>query len=215
VTIGAMVGPEAFTEVKYLAHAKQMQALDLLPELSAELAVTLGRDTCGLLRGYRVEDAQTVVVALGSVLGTIEDTVDELRARGEKVGALGIKAFRPFPLAEVRAALAHVERVVVLEKALAVGIGGIVSQNVRNALSGMSADVYTVIAGLGGRPITKASLGRLLGVAQDDALAPMTFLDLNVELVERELARTRQCRRSGPHAENMLRDIGVVAAGAV
>jgi len=215
VTIGAMVGPEAFTEVKYLAHAKQMQALDLIPELAGELSQTLGREQHGLLRGYRCEDADTVVVALGSVLGTIEDTVDQLRADGVSIGALGIKAFRPFPLEELRAMLGNAARVVVIEKALALGIGGIVSQNVRNALAGGAAPVSTVIAGLGGRPITTVSLRRLFEDAIANRLAELTFLDLNTELVERELQRTRERRRSGPHAENMLRDIGVVAAGPV
>ncbi len=221
VTIGAMVGPEAFTEVKYLAHLKQMQALDLIPSLAQELATVLGRGhpegqgQYGLLRDYRCEDAETVVVALGSVLGTIEDAVDELREQGVKIGALGIKAFRPFPLEEVRAALQGAARVVVIEKALALGVGGIVSQDVRISLAGSAAHVYTVIAGLGGRPITAASLGRLLQDAVADHLEPMSFLDLNSELVARELERTRARRRSGPHAENMLRDIGVVAAGPV
>jgi len=221
VTIGAMVGPEAFTEVKYLAHVKQMQALDLIGQLAGELAGVLGRAQDGLLREYRCEDAETVVVALGSVLGTIEDAIDELRETGMKVGAVGIKAFRPFPVAEVRAALGHAARVVVVEKALALGVGGIVSQDVRIALGGANpvagapAHVYTVIAGLGGRPITAASLRTLLRDADSDNLEPLTFLDLNHELVERELARTRATRRTGPHAENMLRDIGVVAAGPV
>src|SRR5689334_1986355 len=124
VTIGAMVGPEAFTEVKYLAHAKQLLALDLIPEVADEFAATFGRPSGGLVRGYRAEDAETIVVALGSVLGTIEDTIDELREEGMSIGALAIKSFRPFPLEEVRAALAAAKRVVVLEKALAVGIGG-------------------------------------------------------------------------------------------
>jgi pyruvate ferredoxin oxidoreductase alpha subunit len=75
--------------------------------------------------------------------------------------------------------------------------------------------VYTVIAGLGGRPITAASLCKLFEDAAADRLEPLTFLGLNRELVERELARTRATRRSGPHAENILRDIGVVAAGPV
>ena len=215
VTIGAMVGPEAFTEVKYLAHVKQMQALEEIPALSRELTETLGREQAGLLRGYRHEDAETVVVALGSVLGTIEDAVDVLREQGLKIGAVAIKAFRPFPLQELRAALGRAARVVVIEKALALGIGGIVSQNVRNAINGSAAPVSTVIAGLGGRPITTASLCRLLADAVEDRLAPLTFLDLNTELVERELQRTRERRRSGPHAENILRDIGVVAAGPV
>ncbi len=146
-TIGAMVGPEAFMEVKYLAHVKQMQALDLLPELTAELSEALGREQVGLVREYQSADAETVVVALGSVLGTIEDAVDELRAQGVSVGAVGIKAFRPFPLKELRAALAGATRIVVLEKALAVGVGGIVSQNVRIAIAGADAHVHTAIAG--------------------------------------------------------------------
>src|SRR5512147_267933 len=74
VSIGAMVGPEAFTEVRYLAHAKQMQALELIPLLSADFKRVFGRDSGGLTRDYRTEDAETVVVALGSVLGTIKDT---------------------------------------------------------------------------------------------------------------------------------------------
>src|SRR5689334_10191935 len=124
VTIGAMVGPEAFTEVKYLAHAKQMLALDLIPEIAGEFAASFGRVSGGLVRSYRAEDADTVVVALGSVLGTIEDTIDELRDEGMSIGALGIKTFRPWPMDEVRAALGHAKRVVVLEKAMAIGIGG-------------------------------------------------------------------------------------------
>jgi pyruvate ferredoxin oxidoreductase alpha subunit len=212
VTIGAMVGPEAFTEVKYLAHAKQMQALDLIPEIASEFATAFGRNAGGLVRGYRSADAETIVVALGSVLGTIEDAVDELRDQGVKIGALGIKSFRPFPLDEVRAALGHAQRVVVLEKALAVGIGGIVSANVRMALSGIDLRGYTVIAGLGGRPITTGSLRGLLADALEDRLQPLTFLDMDWKIVERELARMQHGRRSGPHAENILRDIGVVAA---
>src|SRR5678815_679401 len=61
VTIGAMVGPEAFTEVKYLAHAKQMQALDLVPEVAGKFAQRFGRASGGLLRRYRTEGAKTVI----------------------------------------------------------------------------------------------------------------------------------------------------------
>jgi pyruvate ferredoxin oxidoreductase alpha subunit len=146
------------------------------------------------------------------VLGTIEDVVDELRDQGVKIGAVGIKCFRPWPLEEVRAALAGARRVIVLEKAFAVGLGGIVGQNVR--LAGIGAPVYDVVAGLGGRAITKRSLHALFADVLEDRLEPgrLHFLDLNRELVERELLRTRESRRSGPHAENILRDLGVVAA---
>jgi pyruvate ferredoxin oxidoreductase alpha subunit len=212
MSIGAMVGPEAFMEVRYLAHAKQMQALELIPAVARDFQGAFGRESGGLVRPYRCDDADTVVVALGSVLGTLKDVVDEQRDRGTKVGALGITSFRPFPLDAVREALHRAERVVVLEKALAVGIGGIVAANVRMALSGISLRGYTVIAGLGGRPITKASLHRMIDQAAGDELEPLTFLDLDRDLVERELSRTRATRRSGPAAENMLRDIGTRAA---
>ena len=95
---------------------------------------------------------------MGSVLGTIKDTVDEMRDAGHKIGVLGITSFRPFPLAAVAAALKNCKRFVVLEKSLAVGIGGIVATDVRMAVTGMGLKGYTVVAGLGGRAITKKSL---------------------------------------------------------
>ena len=216
VTIGAMVGPEAFTEVRYLAHAKQMQALDLVPELAAEFAASFGRPSGGLLRRYRTEGAETILVALGSVLGTIEDVVDELRDEGERIGALGITCFRPFPLDEIRAALTGATRVVVVERAFAVGIGGIVGQNVRLALAGLPSVVYDVVAGLGGRAITRRSLRKLVEEVQEGRIEPnrLHFLDLDRKLVERELLRLQEKRRSGPHAENILRDVGLVAGGS-
>ena len=112
-------------------------------------------------------------------------------------------------------ALGHAKRVVVLEKAFAVGVGGIVGQNVRLALSGLPARVHDVVAGLGGRPITKASLHAMLAEAIQDRLGLLSFLDLDVERVERELRRAQATVRPGPHAENMLRDLGIVAAGPV
>jgi pyruvate ferredoxin oxidoreductase alpha subunit len=221
VTIGAMVGPEAFMEVKYLAHAKQMQALESIPLIAAEFKGAFGRDSGGLVRPYRTDDADTIVVALGSVLGTLKDTVDRLREDGVRIGVVGITSFRPFPLDAVRDALAGAQRVVVLEKALAVGIGGIVSMDVHAALAGIhragatQPHAYTVIAGLGGRPITKASLHAVLLDAAAERLNELTFLDLDHELVDREVARMSASRASGPHAENMLRDLGAVAAGPV
>jgi pyruvate ferredoxin oxidoreductase alpha subunit len=215
MTIGAMVGPEAFTEVKYLMHAKQMQALDAIPRIAADFAGAFGRDSGGLLRTYRTEDAETVILALGSVTGTIEDVVDELRDQGVRIGVVALKCFRPYPLDEVRAALGHARRVVVLEKAFAVGAGGIVGQNVRLALSGLPVQVFDVVAGLGGRPITKRSLHAMLAGAMQDRLGRLTFLDLDIERVERELRRSAAAQRPGPHAENILREIGVVAAGPV
>ena len=213
VSIGAMVGPEAFMEVRYLAHAKQISALERIPRIADEFAQRFGRRSGGLVRAYRTEDAETVVVALGSVLGTLEG--DDRRAARRAASAsasLGIQSFRPFPLAAVRAALVRARRVVVLEKSFSVGLGGVVSTDVRLALSGLQLHGYTVIAGLGGRAITKASLNRTLREAVADLLQPLTFMDLDWRIVNRQLEREALMRRSGPIAENLLRDVGPVAA---
>jgi pyruvate ferredoxin oxidoreductase alpha subunit len=210
-----MVGPEAFMEVRYLAHAKQMQALERIPQLAKEFEAGFGRDSGGLIRGYKTEDAETIVIAMGSVLGTIKDTVDAMREAehgGYKIGVLGITSYRPFPLAAVATALKNCKRFVVLEKSLAVGIGGIVATDVRMAVTGMGLKGYTVVAGLGGRAITVKSLTTLFEKACREELDPVTFLDLDWKVVNKQLERERTTRRSGPAAESMLRDVGVIAA---
>ncbi len=212
VSIGAMVGPEAFTEVRYLAHVRQLEALERIPEIAAEFCGHFGRCSGGLLRPYRLDGAELVVVALGSVLGTIKDTVDALRDEGARVGVLGITTFRPFPAEAVRAALADVRRVVVVEKAFSIGHGGVLTADVAGTVSDRAVPVATVVAGLGGRPITRASLRPVFQAAAAGRLEPLTFLDLDREVVERELARMASRHRSGPTAENVLRDLG--AAGS-
>ena len=212
VSIGAMVGPEAFFEVRYLQHERQNRALEAIPRLAREFRKAFGRECRALVTPYRCEDAETIVVALGSVNGTIKDAVDDLRAEGVAVGALSISSFRPWPLLQVRAVLEKARRVVVVEKSLAVGIGGMLSECVRKSLSGQALKGYTVIAGLGGRAITKKSITAMIRNANADELEALHFLDLDWDVVRRELARERAQRRSGPVAENVLRDIGTVAA---
>jgi pyruvate ferredoxin oxidoreductase alpha subunit len=215
VSMGAMVGPEAFFEVRYLQHHKQERALDMIPALSAEFLLRFGRESGGLVRPYRCEEADTIVVALGSVNGTLKDAVDEMRARGEQVGSLSICSFRPFPLAAVRKALRWARRVVVLEKSLAVGVGGMLAEGVRNAMAGIQLKDHTVIAGLGGRAISRASLVGMIESAQRGELEPLTFLDLRWDVVRRELQREQAQRRAGPIAENILRDLANVSPEAL
>ena len=212
ISIGAMVGPEAFEEVRYLAHARQLQALGHIGELGEEFAEAFGRDSGGVVHPYRSADADVVVVAMGSVLGTIKDIVDGQRSAGLRIGALGITSFRPFPIEAVCEALKGARQVVVVEKAFSVGFGGVLSTDVAMALNGLAVPVATVVAGLGGRAITKASLQRVFDDALRGGLGRLTFLDLNTALVERELERIAQSRRSGPSAENMLQDLGAVAS---
>jgi pyruvate ferredoxin oxidoreductase alpha subunit len=211
VSIGAMVGPEAFLEVRYLAHHKQLRALERIPDLARDFRQTFGHDSGRLVRSYRTEGAETIAIALGSVNGTIQDVVDELRKEDVSIGSVSVCCYRPFPVAALRSLISGARRVVVIEKCLAPGIGGILSTDIRTALAGTGTPVLTAIAGLGGRPITKASLRELFLKAVTGELEELTFLDLHTELIERHLERERRQRRSGPTAENLLSDIRVLA----
>jgi pyruvate ferredoxin oxidoreductase alpha subunit len=217
ISIGAMVGPEAFTEVRYLQHYKQTLALRLIPEYAAAFKKQFGRDSGGLLRSYRCEDAELIVVAMGSVNGTIKDTIDEMRADGLSVGLVTLVSFRPFPTAALREKLVRARNVVVIEKSLAVGMGGPLANNVDLALRNVAGapQVHSVIAGLGGRPITKASLHRVLRGAFVQPWEGSHFLDLNEKIVAKELHYVRKVRRSGPTAENLLRRLGKAEKAAV
>ena len=213
VSIGAMVGPEAFEEVRYLAHLRQLDALDQIPVIADAFAELTGRASGGLVHPYRTADADTIVVAMGSVLGTIKDAVDRRREAGDRVGVLGITSFRPFPIAAVRRALSGARRVVVIEKAFSLGMGGVLATDVSMATLGSSAVLSTVVAGLGGRPIPRRSVEETIERAGRDQLTPLSFLDLDDGIIERERGRMSRTRRSGPFAENVLRDLRQVKEG--
>ena len=209
VTIGAMVGPEAFTEVRYLAEHQLSRAIERFDELSGQYREAGGASPAAV-ESYRSDGARTVIVVLGSVSGTVQDAVDGWAA--ERIGVLTLTLFRPFPLAAVRAALAGAEQVIVLERAFAPGAGGIVTADLRPALAGRSVRLHTVIAGLGGRAVSTASIHRMLTELAADRLPELSFLDLRTDLVQTELDRQAAAHRSGPIAHNLLSQADPVAA---
>jgi pyruvate ferredoxin oxidoreductase alpha subunit len=187
ITIGAMVGPEAFTEVRYLMQQQMEHVLVEAPTVSADFARHFDRQSGGLVHPYRTEDADTVLVTLGSAAGAVTEVVDELRAEGEVIGALTITCFRPWPDQAVRSALADARRVVVLERAFSPGSGGIVGRDVGTSLRDTGASVVEVVGGLGGRPIRRADVRRLVDDVPADRLDPdgLHFLGLDRALLDR------------------------------
>lgn len=185
-SVGVLVGPEAFTEVKYLDHKKMVRSADVVADAAKAFKKIFNREAGGFVRPYRVDDAETVIVAMGSVVGTLKDMADEKRKQGQKIGVLSICMFRPFPAQEVLDALKNAKHVIVVEKALAPGQGGVLAAHVRLAGLDRSIPVTTLIAGLGGRPIFKRSLSSFvdkIGLPSSDELH---FLDLRQDLVGEE-----------------------------
>lgn len=207
-SIGAMVGPEAFTEVRWLAHHRMLDALEVIARTSTDFEASFGRRSGGLVSSYRMDDAETVVLAMGSMLGTIKDTVDEMRDQGFKIGVLSLKCYRPFPYAAVREALKGAKKVIVMERMVSAGTGGALCLDVMKALKGLAIEQHSVVAGLGGRAVTRASLKKVFEDAVVGALPDDTvFLDLDRELVTRQLERERSIRHIGPVAEALNRHV--------
>ena len=160
ITIGAMVGPEAFMEVKYLAHAKQMQALELIPEIAADFERRLRarlRWADAPLPQPRTPRRSSWRSARCSARSRTPSM--SCASEGVKIGVVGITSFRPFPLEAVRAALGQAPaRARAREGARRRHRRDRLRERPHGARGHPALHGYTVIAGLGGRPITKASL---------------------------------------------------------
>lgn len=148
---GTCVSPQAFMQARRELQAAHEQVPAVLEQALGHWAELTGRQY-GAVEPYRTEDADLVIVALGGVAGTVREAVDRLREQGTRVGLLKLRLVRPVPAAALRAALAGARRIVVIDRNLSPGLGGMICQEVRAALhaGGSSAPVAGFIAGLGG-----------------------------------------------------------------
>ena len=142
-----------FTELKYQNNVGMENSEPVLEQVLEEFGKQFGRKY-ERVEFYRCEDAEEVVVTLGSMSGTAVYTVDQMRAEGHKVGAVKIMSFRPFPNRLLRERLAHVPRIAVLERATSIGsAGGPVLCEIRSALANLPIEISGFVAGLGGRDV--------------------------------------------------------------
>jgi pyruvate/2-oxoacid:ferredoxin oxidoreductase alpha subunit len=149
-------GMDVYMEFRYKLQQAMELAKLVIPEVGEEFGRVFGRRSA-LLEGYRVEGAETILVAAGTVCSTARVVVDERRAAGEAVGLLKLRAFRPFPVEEIRDALKGARRVLVIDRNISFGHGGILAQEARSALYPLERrpQLFGAVAGLGGRDITR------------------------------------------------------------
>lgn len=151
-TQGPFAMPDYYFEFRHQQAAAIEGAIVVLDELVDEFEVLSGRRLGGL-EEYRLDGATRAIVALGSSAGTVKDVVDELREEGEAVGLLKIASFRPFPAAAVAAALAGVEKVIVLDRADSPGGAPPLHAELAAALYGSGCELEGSVYGLGGRDL--------------------------------------------------------------
>ncbi|HWJ02860.1 MAG TPA: transketolase C-terminal domain-containing protein [Verrucomicrobiae bacterium] len=161
--LNTVTGPDLYMDYKYHQNEAMVQALQAIPQAAAEYKAAFGRDWHGLVEGYRVEDAEHVLIAMGSMVSEARIVVDQLRAKGEKMGLIKVRTWRPFPAEELRDLCKNATRVTVVDKNIVYGMGGALGTEVRAALYGFNnITVNSYIAGLGGRDVGQTEIIAIL-----------------------------------------------------
>jgi pyruvate ferredoxin oxidoreductase alpha subunit len=170
MTMGPVAMPNYYFEFKRQQEEAMRNAVRVIQQMHEEYARLSGRSYGdGLLDPYRLEDAETAIVCLGSTAGTVKTVVDELRAEGAKVGLLRIRTYRPFPAERIAKALGNVKAVAVMDKSMSFGgNGGAVFHEVRHALYDAPTRAFVVdyIYGLGGRDTNPNQIRKIYGDLQ-------------------------------------------------
>ena len=166
ISFGMYATPEYYLEFRYEMDEAQKRAKEVIHKAGKEFATLFGRDYSALTEGYLLEDAETVIVAMGSICGTTKDAIDEMRAAGKKVGLLKVRVFRPFPTEDVKKALAHAKRVAVLDKNISLGAKGALALEIKDALYGLTIPVKGYILGLGGRDVRKSDIKEIVALLE-------------------------------------------------
>jgi pyruvate ferredoxin oxidoreductase alpha subunit len=159
-THGPFAMPDYYFEFRRAQAAALEAAAAVVADVAADFAHLTGRRNYAL-EPYRLDDAGSVLVALGSTAGTVKDVVDELRDEGEQVGLLKIRSFRPFPTSALRGLLAGRREVIVLDRADSPGGAPPLAADVAFALAGLGATLRSHVYGLGGRDLHPEAIRQL------------------------------------------------------
>lgn len=153
-------GPATNTAFKYKEHNGLLNAKKIISEAETRFNEIFGRQYTGLIEKHKSDDADYIIITLGSISGLVKQTVDELREQGEKVGLVRIRYMRPFPNEEISQAVQNAKAAAVLEKDISFGNEGTVYTNVNSALKkfGVEVPVSNYIGGLGGRNISEVEI---------------------------------------------------------
>jgi pyruvate ferredoxin oxidoreductase alpha subunit len=189
-TFGAFAAPDTYEEFRYLHEQAMQKALPKIEAAAKEFEEVFGRFHGGLVDGYMLDDAEIIIMSMGSILGTVKDVVDQYRARGEKIGVLKVRSFRPFPKEQVREAIKNAHAVVVLDKNISIGTNeGALFTETKSCLynSKIRVPVMGYTVGHGGRDIRAESISKVIEETKKAAKSGITiesqFLDLKEELL--------------------------------
>jgi pyruvate ferredoxin oxidoreductase alpha subunit len=188
LTFGAFADPSTFTEFRYQQFAAHQKALEKIEQVARDFERAFGRYYGGLVDSYCVEGAEVVIVTMGSIIGTIKDAIDEMRAEGIKVGLVKVRCYRPFPAAALRKALSGAKVIAVVEKDVSIGneAGLVTDLKASFYNSDIRTPIIGFVAGLGGRDITIKDIRKMVEkalAAEKGIECEFEFLDLRKEIL--------------------------------
>jgi len=186
MSLGLLADPDYYMETRYALQKTLEDTLTLIPKITSDFSKVFGRAYNGLVEEYQTKDADRVIIAMGSVCGTIKDVVDELRAKGKKVGLLKITSYRPFPAQAIYEALKNVSKIAVVDRAVSLGSYAPLYSEVKTAFCSKKKKPQTIssfIVGLGGRDITKNSIKEVFRLLTAKEIIG-EFIDLKPELLK-------------------------------
>ena len=155
VSMGPIGYPNSYMEFKKQQQDSMTLALDEIKKVQAEFLKKFGRTYGnGLIESYKTKNADVVIVAMGTICSTTKDIVDELRAKGKKVGLIKIKTFRPFPEKDIIETVKGVKALAILDRNISLGQEGAVYTDIKAALKDSKITINSFIVGLGGRDVT-------------------------------------------------------------
>jgi len=168
-SLGTFAAPDKYMEIRQELFSDVAAAKNEIAKLNSEFKKAFGRGLGddGLVEQFKTKDAEIILVAMGSVCGTIKEVIDNLRNKGKKVGLLKIISFRPFPDDEVGAILSKAKYIGVIDKSISIGTEGILASDVKRACYGKTkAPIKSFIVGLGGRDVTEKMIGEIVDLVK-------------------------------------------------
>jgi len=166
LTFGSFATPAHYMEIRQELHDDIKASAQLIAGEMIKFKKIFGRKL-SLAEYYGDAKADTVIVALGSVLGTVKEAADELNKDGKKAGVLKITSLRPFPKEEIFKLIGNKKNIIIIDKSLSLGEEGILSGEIRRAFYGKSkAKIVGAVMGLGGRDITKDMIKKAIEIGK-------------------------------------------------
>ncbi len=160
-TLGQLEVPHQTEVHRFQHHTAMLEVPAIYRGIQQEFEKIFRRRPADPLVPYRTEDADTLIVSMGTIGITAERVVDQLRVEGQCVGSLRVRLFRPLPAGDIRAALVGKKRIAVIDRNISIGHGGGLWSDVR-VLAESGAVVQNYLAGLGGGDVRPDHLIRML-----------------------------------------------------